>query len=261
METTRYDDEEEREQLGLFGYPVFGSDGDEDDLDDDEGDEDDEEDADDIVDRISQDADDADGRRQARKNGGKGTKAQPNNQRGGGRGYVPPSEEEFRRMQSALSRLNAESKNRRQAMIERAKSEGMSEGEAKAKADAEEAALKKYTPMLVDREAKIALMQAGCRPSAIDRMIRLVDRAAVAVIEKSNGSYELIGLEDQVTAIQDDWPELFSPEKPDDEPPPTPRRPRGGDIQAGDRTPPPAGSRRQPRSSSEIALARLRGLE
>lgn len=238
-------EEEERDLLPYANFllPIFGADfGAEDSDEEDDDEEDEDEDADEVVDKLAKDAD-------AKKNGkGKG-KAAP-----AGSKYVPPSEGEYKRMLAALTKANTDQRTRRQAALEKAKAEGLSEGEAKARADAEEQATGRYQPRLIEYEARLALVEAGCKNPG--RLVKLIDKSSVTLVENpKNGQIETIGLEDQVNALMDDWPELFGNSSDDDAPPAV--KPKGKQLDAHDRR--PAGSRGQ-KSSSELALDRLRGL-
>lgn len=234
----------EWEQFIRLYNPVFGADFGAEDADDDEDeDEDEDEDADDVVDKLAKDAD------EAKKNGKKKGKSQPPVSK-----YTPPSEAEYKRMVAALSRANTDQRSRRQAALEKAKAEGLSEGEAKAKADAEEAASGRYQPRLIEYEAHIALRDAGCKNPK--RLVKLIDKGAVSLIENpKTGDYETIGLEDQINSLMDDWPELFGNNSDDDDTPPPPK-PKGKTLDAHDRRP----ARRGTKTSTEIALDRLRGI-
>lgn len=228
--------------ITLVFPPVFGSD-DGDDLDDDDEDLDEDE-ADDAVTRLAEDAEDAKKASAARR---KPSPPGPNGK------YVPPTEEEWRKVQAALSRANENQRTRRQAALERAKAEGLSEGEAKARADAEEAARSTYEPKLIMSEARQALMEAGCKDPR--RLAKLIDRSTITVVDGRDGQMELVGLEDQVNRLAEDWPELFKNTADQDEAPPP--KPRGKNLDAADRT--TRGSSRQAKTSTEKALDRLRG--
>lgn len=231
------------EEVVLRPFPVFGAE--DDDLDDDPDDDadPDDDDPDEVVEKLARDADDTKKR--------KGRPAPPS---GGGGKFVPPSEAEWRRVQAALARSNEDQRTRRQAALSRAKAEGLSEGEAKARTDAEEAARNTYQPQIVSAHAQLALREAGCKTPA--RLAKLIDRDAITVVEKPDGSMELVGLEDQVNSLAEDWPELFASGEPEDKDP-TPPKPRGKGLDGADRRATPAS--RGAKTSSEKALDRLLG--
>lgn len=235
--------EEEEVLYSLLTQPIFGADFGAEDSDADDDDEDDDEaDDEEVEEEDDKPAKDKDAKKGSKKKGKPSSK------------YVPPSEAEHKRMVAALARANTDQRARRQAALEKAKNEGLSEGEAKARADAEESANGKYQPRLIEYEAKLALLEAGCKNP--NRLVKLIDKGAVTLVENvKNGSYETIGLEDQINGLMDDWPELFGSGSEDDSTPP-PVKPKGKMLDASDRRP----TGRQPKTASELALDRLRGL-
>lgn len=229
------------EEINLNELPVFGAA--DDDEEEEEEDDEDEEDPDDVVEKLSKDADDA----AAAKNGKRARKTTPPASK-----YVPPSEAEWRKVQAALARSNQNQRERRQAALERAKAEGLSEGEAKARTDAEEAATAKYQPQIITYEAKLALAAAGCQNPK--RLSRLIDHEAITVVDKGDGEFELVGLEEQINSLQEEWPELFK--TTDDNVNTGTPKPRGKDLSGSDRsTPRKTGGK----TATEKALDRLRG--
>lgn len=238
------EDDRPEEIVVLSPAPVFGAE--DDDIDDDEDDDDtaDDDDPDEVVEKLAKDADDT-----------KKRKPKPTPPSGGNGKFVPPSEAEWRRVQAALARSNESQRERRQAALQRAKAEGLSEGEAKARADAEETARNTYQPQIVSAHAQLALREAGCKTPA--RLAKLIDRDAITVVEKPDGSMELVGLEDQVNSLAEDWPELFAGADTDDGKETAPPKPRGKVLDGADRR--TTTTQRGGKTATEKALDRLRG--
>lgn len=168
--------------------------------------------------------------------------------------YVPPSEAEYNRMRAALKKANNDQRALRQAAIDKAKKEGLTEGEAKAKADAEEVARQRYIPQLIAREARAALTEAGCKNAA--RLVKLIDSSSVTVNDGAQGDHEFIGLEEQINSLKAEWPELFPSEE---ETSPAPKKkavPPAKKIDGADK-----GGDNKPakKSSAELLVAGLTG--
>jgi len=120
----------------------------------------------------------------------------------------------------------------------------------------------KYLPALIKTGAEAALLAAQPKKgkAGIPRLIKLMDLSAIEV----NEELELEGVEDEVTRLQEEFPELFGEEpakddKEDEEEkrPAARRRPATSRSQDGaDKKTPP-----KKRSTSELILARMRGDE
>lgn len=118
----------------------------------------------------------------------------------------------------------------------------------------------KYKPALIKTAAEAALLAAKPKKgkAGIPRLIKLMDLAEIEV----NDDLELEGVEDEVTRLQEEFPELFDDGTSSDEEPEkdekkttTPRRRVTSRSQdgAGKKTPPVK------KSTSEIIMAKLRG--
>lgn len=122
--------------------------------------------------------------------------------------YTPPSQREWEKTRAALKKANEAQAAQRKAALEKAKAEGMTEAAAKAREEAEAESTKTWHPRAVRAEARAMLAEAKCKNPT--RLLKLIDTDAVTW----EGN-EPLGLEDQVTKLQEEWPELFSS---DDEP-------------------------------------------
>lgn len=92
--------------------------------------------------------------------------------------------------------------------------------EAQRKADA------KYKPISV----RASLLEAGVKPSRVKGALRLINLDEIEIDEDG----EVTGLDSQVAALREEWPELFA----DYEPKPEPRRPVRG-VDGADKKAPP----------------------
>lgn len=122
--------------------------------------------------------------------------------------WTPPSKAEWERTQAALQKLSQKERAARTAQLEKARKEGMDEAATKAREDALKEAEDRYMPILISKEAKLALAEAGCKNPA--RLVNLVDRSKCQVQDDG----DILGLEGEVNRIKEEWPELF---KSDDE--------------------------------------------
>lgn len=116
--------------------------------------------------------------------------------------YRPPSEAEWRRTQEALKKANAAQAAQRKAALEKARKEGMDEAAAKAREEAMAEADTTWKPRVINTEARASLVEMGCKNPA--RLIKLIDHTKVSV--EGDG---LLGLEEQLNELKDEWPELF----------------------------------------------------
>ncbi len=116
--------------------------------------------------------------------------------------YVPPSKDDFVKMQAALQKANREATKNRLALKElREKAEeGNSETEVEKARKAAEASWK---PRVVKSAAKAALLSAGAGKP--ERLLKLVDVDKCDVDEDG----DVVGLEDQIDELREEYPELF----------------------------------------------------
>lgn len=155
--------------------------------------------------------------------------------------WTPPTKDEWEKTQRALTKANAEAKDRREKLRElQAKSE---DADGKAAREQAEAAEKRYKPIAVRAAAKAAFLESGLQggsPDRVAKLVRMLDLDAIIVDEDGDVS----GLDDQVSAIKKDYPELFTPADK--------RPPR---ITTGDKP----GTNGRPRSASELQAAQVLG--
>lgn len=87
---------------------------------------------------------------------------------------------------------------------------------------AEARAREMYVPILAQQAATIALRDAGFKGSRaqMDKILRLIDPEELEVV-LDDGEFEILGIDEAVAAIQDDFPVLFGDDEDDDR---TPRR-------------------------------------
>lgn len=136
--------------------------------------------------------------------------------------WKPPTKDEWKKLQDAqktadakVKQLNQESMKRRQRIKEL---EAQNEDEAaKAQREALEAAQARYKPVV----AKSALLEANARTDRVGALIKLLNMDSL----EFDGNDEVVGLDLEVTRLQDEYPEFFTqpePEKPDTPPAPKP---------------------------------------
>lgn len=116
--------------------------------------------------------------------------------------YRPPSEREWANTKAALAKANKEQQAIRKAALEKAKKEGMNEAAAEARVKALEEAESEWKPRAIRGEARAMLAEMRCKNPG--RLLKLIDPSTVTV----DGD-NLIGLEDQVNGLKEEWPELF----------------------------------------------------
>ena len=116
--------------------------------------------------------------------------------------YKPPSEAEWSRTRAALKKANEAQAAQRKAALEKARKEGQDEAAVTAREEATAEANKTWHPRAVRAEARAMLAEAKCKNPS--RLMRLIDVDAVTWHD-----HEPMGLEDQVTKLQEEWPELF----------------------------------------------------
>lgn len=147
-----------------------------------------------------------------------------------------PADPEMAKLRRALREANRESKARREA-AERLRSEWeqqeqatkaqvleaqkLAEAAEKARVEAES----RYKPATIKAAAVPALLAAGAKADRADRLVKLLDMAALDV----DTTGEVTGLAEQVAAVKADWPELFA--SAEEQRRPVPR------VATGDRAP------------------------
>lgn len=192
---------------GLPIWAMFGAEGEGDDDATDDADDDatddasDDDDADDDADDDTKDAD----RKQP-----KSAKATAKKAAAKASAYRPPSQAEWNRTQAALKKANDEQRAARKAALDKARKEGQDEAAIAAREKATEEANGTWHPRAVRAEARSMLTDAKCKNPA--RLMQLIDINKVTWQDN-----EPLGLEDQITKLQDEWPEMFSSD--DDTPP------------------------------------------
>lgn len=117
------------------------------------------------------------------------------------------------------------------------------ESDEDAEAKAEERARELAKPRLVRAEARTALKEAGLIGTA-DRLLKLLDLKEIDVDYDDDGEAEIDGLDEQITDLKKDYPELF-------------RKRGSSSIDAADRK--NGGSSRQQLSASEVQARGLLG--
>lgn len=200
---------------GELVWIVMGAEGDDDDDDDDSDDTDDDADDDDDDSDDDDDADDDKGKKAKDGKDGKKTAKPPAKRSHPKSGkatvaYKPPSQAEWQRTQAALKKANDEQRAARKSAIEKAKQEGMTEAAAKAKADAEEAADKRYVPSIIRAHAKADLAAMGCKNPS--RLMKLLVVEGITL----DDNLEPIGLEAKLNELVEEWPEMFKADEDDD---------------------------------------------
>jgi hypothetical protein len=131
--------------------------------------------------------------------------------------WTPPSREDHERMKRTLAARKTEKLDlQRQLNEERAKNAAAETETEKAIREAAEAGERRFKEPLVRTAARAALIQAGALASTegdkekgeakLRRLLKLVDMNDVSV---DSDTGEVLGLDEQVEAMQADYPELF----------------------------------------------------
>ncbi|GAA0705309.1 hypothetical protein GCM10010193_70480 [Kitasatospora atroaurantiaca] len=154
----------------------------------------------------------------------KTTTPQPAAAAAAGEEWTPPSRDEHERMRRTLAARKAEKLDLQRQLNElRARTAEAETESEKAIREAAEQGEKKFKAPLVRTAARAALIQAGAL-AAIDpsdkekgearirRLLKLVDMDDVSV---DSDTGEVLGLEDQIEAMQADYPELFAKPAPE----------------------------------------------
>lgn len=170
------------------------------------------------------------------------------------KGGPKPADPEIAKLRRAVRTANQESKARREQtdklraeweqqdkarQEQLADAQRLSEAADKARQEAEA----RYKPATIRAAAVPALLAAGAKPERADKLVRLLDSAALDV----DGSGEVTGLAEQVAAVKADYPELFT--AGDTQRPPVPR------LSGGDRPP----AEQQPSRSADRLAAQVLG--
>lgn len=174
-----------------------------------------------------------------------------------------PTEADLKRVTGALDKERAAAKAARatvrelQAELKAAKKAaepktGDDEVVVKAAEAARAEAEAQYKPIIVNKEARLALVAAGLSPDTSDarmkRLLKMIDLSDVDVDEDG----EVSGLDDQIDQIKETLPELFR--KPEPEPAPAPKV-RAPKVDAADRR----NTQPAPRTTGEIHAAQILG--
>ncbi|WP_199546598.1 phage scaffolding protein [Streptomyces sp. N35] len=124
--------------------------------------------------------------------------------------FTPPSEAEWRRIQTALKKANEDGKRHRLRNKELEEKTRTNETEhEKALREAREEGEKRYRAPLVQAAARAALSEAGLGGST-DRVMRLLDLESLSVDDDG----DVIGLAAEVDRIKSEYPEFFQADKP-----------------------------------------------
>jgi hypothetical protein len=123
--------------------------------------------------------------------------------------WTPPSREEVDKLHKALAKANAEAKQRREQL--QAAQRQTEDDTGKAVREAQEAAEKRLKPVAVRAAAKAAFLEAGLQGGSdrVTKMAKLLDLDALEIDDDG----EVTGLAEQVAAVKEDYPELFTAEK------------------------------------------------
>lgn len=125
----------------------------------------------------------------------------------------PDTNDEVAELKRRLAKTRAESAARRKkiATLEAAATAAKDTSEeAKSAREAEQRgyqeAEKKYHPQLVNLAGRNALLAAGVPSGKVKRALRLIDMDDVEIDDDG----EVIGIEDAIDELKDEWPELFA---------------------------------------------------
>lgn len=179
--------------------------------------------------------------------------------------WKPPTREEWKKVQDALTEANDEAKRRRLQVRELRRQERTAERQAdrtgdtsdeaaaQAAQNALEAAERKYKPVAVRSAAIAELIKAEFRNPTDTRLSRMIGRLNMDELDVDPESGKVDGLEDQIEDLKDEFPELFGKEaEPEPEQKPEPRRRAARINGANQQNQAPA-----PKSTGEKHMARL----
>lgn len=135
--------------------------------------------------------------------------------------WKPPTREEWEKLRKAqkdaadkLAKVNKESTQRRLKIRELEKAN--EDESAKAQREALEAAQARYKPVV----AKSALLEVNARTDRVGALIKLLNMDSL----EFDGNDEVVGLDLEVSRLQEEYPEFFVQPKPDEpEPAPAPK--------------------------------------
>ena len=129
--------------------------------------------------------------------------------------WKPPTKEEWAATQKALTDANAEAKNKRLALRDLKRQQTKAEAapvagtDAAARAEALAEAEKRLKPIAIAAEAKAALIGGGFQNPTKERLRKIIGRMDMDEIEIDDDG-EVVGLEDQIDQLKEDFPELFT---------------------------------------------------
>lgn len=130
--------------------------------------------------------------------------------------YTPPSKEEWERVKRTLAARKQEKLDVQRQLNElRDKHKEQESDSEKAIREAAEQAEARYKPIVVNKAARAALIQAGATAAVegdkaktearLGRLLKLLDVTDLRVEDDG----EVLGLEEQIDALKADYPELF----------------------------------------------------
>lgn len=136
--------------------------------------------------------------------------------------WTPPTRAEYEALTAKLSKVNAESAERRLALKELQKQH---ETDAdKAQREAREAAAALYKPTAVKASARAALLEADARTDRVGALAGLIQMSALDIGEDG----EITGLDAEIKRVKAEYPEFFKVEGEGE-------RPKPGRLTAGGR--------------------------
>jgi hypothetical protein len=145
--------------------------------------------------------------------------------------WTPPTRAEYEALAAKLSKVNAESAERRLELKELRK---QNETDAdKAKREAQEAAAALYKPTAVKASARAALLEADARTDRVGALAGLINMSNLDIGE--NG--EITGLDAEVKRVQAEYPEFFKVEGEGEKPKPGKLTPGGRPAATTPKTP------------------------
>lgn len=174
-----------------------------------------------------------------------------------------PTDADLKRVQGALEKERAAAKAARVRTRELEAELRAAKKAAEPKGDDDEVVVRaveaaraelegRFKPMIVNKEARLALVAAGLSPDTsnarMTKLLKMIDLSDIDVDEDG----EVSGLDDQIDQIKETLPELFR--KPEPEPAPAPKV-RAPKLDAANK---PA-AQPQPRTTGEIHAAAILG--
>jgi hypothetical protein len=153
--------------------------------------------------------------------------------------WKPPTKAEWEQREKYLAKARQEAKERREKLAELARKD--EDDTSKATREAAEAAEKRYKPVAIRAAAKAAFLEAGLSgvtPEKVSKLTRMLDLDAIDIDDDG----EVSGLEDQVSGLRTEFPEMFGEGT---------KRRRAPNLDTGDRK----GTAQKPKSSAELIAA------